>query len=144
MSLIEQVFMVWRVRQRLMERGAYSDDQLQRIRHFFWKDYFTPLHDQISALLRTKAYLLEDGKMPDSFKRYIEHATQEACQHRLWSELAIDTSAVKGLRWPSDFDDDVKASFTRLMSEYQAGVERLGMASARHGETGARIRPSVS
>jgi hypothetical protein len=145
MSLVEQVFMVWRVRQRLIKEGGYTDDQRQRIREFFWKEYFTPLHDQISALLRTKAYLLEGGKMPDSFTRYIEHATQEACQHRLWGELSIDTSAVKGRKWPNEFDDDVKASFTRLMSEYQSGVERLGMVtSAKHHEASMNILSSAS
>jgi hypothetical protein len=131
LSLIEQIFVVWQVRQNVFKAGNYSDDEGRRIREFFWKTYFTPLHDQAGALLRTKLYLLENARVPKSFEEYLEHATQEACQHRLWSELGIDTSKVKGRKWPTKFHDDVKDALDRLMGEYQSGVARLGSRDFR-------------
>ncbi len=131
LSLIEQIFIVWQVRENVFKAGHYSSDDEHRIKEFFWKEYFTPLHEQIGALVRTKLYLLEDAQVPKSFEEYLEHATQEACQHRLWSELSIDTSHVKGRRWPSKFHEDVKGALDRLMCEYQTGVARLGPVGSR-------------
>jgi hypothetical protein len=126
LSLIEQIFNVWQVRENVLQGTSYSAEDQRRIREFFWQHYFTPLHQEIGALLRTKLYLLEDGRLPESFAEYLEHATQEACQHRLWSELGIDTSGVPGRRWPQAFHKDVKSALDRLMQEYQSGLARLG------------------
>ena len=125
-SLIDQIFNVWRVRTNILSGVAYPPEDDRRIREFFWQNYFTPLHQEIVTLLRTKLYLLEDGRLPDSFTAYLEHSTQEAIQHRLYSELGIDTSKVAGRRWPAAFQDDVKASLDRLMAEHQSGLARLG------------------
>jgi hypothetical protein len=126
LSLIEQIFTVWQVRQNILAGDRHTGDDQRRVREFFWKLYFSPLHEEIGALLRAKLYLLEGGHVPTSFEEYLEHSTQEACQHRIWAELAVDTSAVQGRKWPADFHEDVKGAFNRLMAEYQAGVTRLG------------------
>lgn len=126
LSLIEQIFNVWQVRENVLQGTAYSAEDQRRIREFFLQHYFTPLHQEIGALLRTKLYLLEGGRLPDSFTEYLEHATQEACQHRLWSELGIDSSKVPGRGWPQAFDKDAKTALDRLMAEYQTGLARLG------------------
>lgn len=126
LSLIEQIFNVWQVRENVLRGTEYSAEDQRRIKDFFRQQYFTPLHQEIGALLRTKLYLLEGGRLPGSFTEYLEHATQEACQHRLWSELGIDTSKVRGRQWPQAFDKDVKSALDRLMAEYQSGLAKLG------------------
>jgi hypothetical protein len=131
LSLIEQIFIVWQVRENVSKEGGYSTDDERRMKEFFWKSYFTPLHDQIGNLLRTKLYLLEEARVPKSFQKYLEHATQESCQHRLWSELSIDTAHVKGPSWPAEFHGDVKGALDRLMTEYQSGVTRLAPVGRR-------------
>jgi hypothetical protein len=60
-SLIEQIFSVWRVREKVLKQGGYSGEDEARIRQFFWKNYFTPLHDQIGGLLRTKSGVASMG-----------------------------------------------------------------------------------
>ena len=126
LSLIEQIFNVWQVRENVLGGADHSVEDQRRIQAFFRQHYFTPLHQEIGALLRTKLYLLEGGRLPDSFTEYLEHATQEACQHRLWSELGIDTSKALGREWPDSFHDDVKRALDRLMKEHQSGLARLG------------------
>ncbi|HXH72176.1 MAG TPA: hypothetical protein VNI58_05110 [Mariprofundaceae bacterium] len=125
LSLIEQVFNVWQVRENVLRGTSCSEEDQRKIREFFWLNYFTPLHQDIGKLLRTKLYLLEGGILPESFNQYLEHATQEECQHRLWSELGIDTSKVQGRRWPQEFHRDVKDTLDRLMQDYQSGMTRL-------------------
>jgi hypothetical protein len=125
LSLIEQIFNVWQVRANVLQGTQYSVEDQGRIHEFFWQRYFTPLHQEIGMLLRTKLYLLEGGRLPESFTEYLEHATQEACQHQLWSELGIDTSKIQGRQWPKTFYEDVKNALDRLMAEYQSGLIRL-------------------
>jgi hypothetical protein len=127
MSLIEQIFNVWQVRENILGSSVkrYSPEQQTQIRDFVWRTYFYPLHQEIGALLKTKLYLLENGKMPTSFSRYLEHATQEACQHEMWTALHLDSGHVPGKPWPADFFDDVKGMLERLMQEHQSGIHNL-------------------
>jgi hypothetical protein len=133
LSLVEQIFNVWQVRRNILTApgNSLSSKQVQIVREFFWERYFAPLHSEIAALLKTKLYLLEGGLMPDSFARYLEHATQEACQHRLWNEHQIDTKHVPGRPWPEGFYEDVKDTLGRLMERHQTGVEELSFGKDR-------------
>jgi len=124
LSLIEQIFNVWRVREKVLE-GGYSPEHKQRIRQFFWQRYFMPLHKEIGDLLRTRLYLLEGNRLPESFSNYLVHSTQESSQHLLWDELKIDTSHVKGSPWPGQFHDDVRETLDRLMDEHKSGIAKL-------------------
>jgi hypothetical protein len=129
LSLVEQIFNVWQVRENILTApgNSLSPGQVHILREFFWEQYFAPLHSEIAALLKTKLYLLEGVLMPDSFARYLEHATQEACQYRLWKEHQIDTKHVSGLPWPEKFDEDVRDTLRRLMEQHQSGVEELSL-----------------
>src|SRR5690348_15517759 len=49
LSLIEQIFIVWGVRKNVLGAGRYSSEDDRRIREFFWKGYFTPLHEHIGT-----------------------------------------------------------------------------------------------
>ena len=131
LSLIEQIFNVWRVRQNIIEasRDSLSSEQTQKVREFFWERYFTPLHSEIAALLKTKLYLLEGGLLPESFSHYLEHATQETCQRRLWDELQIDTRHVRGRDWPEEFYQEVRDTLRLLMQRHQTGVDELGVGA---------------
>lgn len=125
LSLIEQIFNVWQVRKSVLDEGTYSDENQQRIREFFWHRYFSPLHKEIGDLLRTRLYLLEGSHLPKSFSEYLEHSTQENCQHALWNELHLDTSRVQGRPWPGEFYDDVQKGLGRLLGEYKSGIGKL-------------------
>jgi hypothetical protein len=124
-SLIQQIFNVWHVRENVLGQGGYSGEVEQRIRQFFWQRYFSPLHQEIGELLRTRLYLLEGNRLPDSFSKYLEHSTQEASKHLLWDELKIDTSRVGGKHWPDQFYIDVKGTLGRLMDEHKSGMAKL-------------------
>jgi len=124
-SLIDQIFNVWGVRENILRGIDLPPEDDSRVREFFFQNYFTPLHQEIASLLRTKLYLLEGGQLPGSFAAYLEHSTQEACQHRLASELGVDTSGVSDRAWPDDFYGEVTASLERLIAEHQSGLARL-------------------
>ena len=126
-SLIEELFNVWSVRENILGETSerYSPEQGEHIREFVWKNYLHPIHQEIGSLLRTKLYLLEGGRTPSSLAEYLQHATQEECQHRLWDDFQLDTSHAKPREFPDDFYEDIKGTLQRLMSEYQAGLADL-------------------
>ena len=125
-SLIEQIFNVFKVRENILgTHDAYSEQQLEQVRQYVWKNYFHPLHQEIGSLLRTKLYLLEGGRTPASLAEYLEHATQEELQHRLWDDLQLDTSPAEPREFPNDFYRDIKETLQRLMNEYQRGLADL-------------------
>jgi hypothetical protein len=125
LSLIEQIFNVWQVRDNILTNCRCSPEQEKAIKELIWKQYFTPLHAEIGGLLRTKLYLLEGSILPESFTEYLEHATQEGCQHVLWNELQIDTSCAPGRPWPANFHSEVKTTLKKLMDERQQGLAEL-------------------
>ena len=112
-SLIEQIFNVWRVRKSLLH--GVSENKRGELDRFIWKEYFQPLHTEIKDLLKTKLYLCEGTTIPQSFRDYLEHSTQELFQHRVATELNIHTQNVKAKHWPSQFDEDVKSAITKIM-----------------------------
>jgi hypothetical protein len=125
-SLIEQIFNVFEVRENILTgRVGYSEKQRDDIQQFVWKNYFHPLHQEIGTLLRTKLYLLEGGRTPNSLAKYLQHATQEELQHRLWDERQLATSPAKPREFPRDFYDDIKGTLQDLMSRYQTGLDDL-------------------
>ena len=125
LSLIEQIFSVWRVREGILKNSEYSVEKTEDVKLLIWKKYgFAPLHIEIASLLRTKLYLLEGSRLPESFSKYLEHAKQEECQHLLWDELQIDTSHVPQRPWPDSFYPEVKSTLQRLMDDRQKGLSR--------------------
>lgn len=120
-SLIEQVFSASEVQDRILPDQGHqlSATDQDRVRRFFWEKQFAPLHAEIRQLLRTKLYLLEGAELPESLAQYLEHATQEECQLRLWYESGVSTSHVPGRPWPRDFYEEIRHTLTRLMREYQ-------------------------
>lgn len=128
-SLIEQVFNVWTVRRNLLSAGEggakLSAEEQRQVRNFVWQNYFLPLHLQIRKLLRSKIHLVEGTRIPESFYKYLEHATQETLQHKLWEQAKIGTPHVKGIPWPKDFHEDVRNSLDRAMAEYDRCIRDL-------------------
>jgi hypothetical protein len=122
LSLIEQIFNVWTVRENILDHSAYTEEERMRVRELVWQRYFKPLHGEIATLLRTKLYLLEGDVQLKSFSDYLMHSTQEDCQHLLWSELSLDTSRVPPKAWPDAFREDVKSQLFALIEEHRSGL----------------------
>lgn len=129
-ALIEQVFTVWSVRERILRAADEAEDRLSRehrdaIQDFVWTQYFLPLHEEIRTVLRTKQHLLERGEMPKSFEAYLEHATQEQFQKLLWSERGIPTDFLEGSPWPTSFYDDVVDALEEVRLKQQGALRQV-------------------
>ena len=122
-SLIEQIFNVWRVRRTLTE--CIPQDKRDAVEIFVWKEYFLPLHSDIRELLKTKLYLAESGKIPESFRDYLEHSMQELFQKRLANELDVVIKDAKWKRWPQAFEKDVENAIDSIMKKRESLLRDL-------------------
>lgn len=136
-ALIEQVFTVWSVRERILRAADAGEDRLSReekdeLQDFVWIKYFLPLHEEIRTVLRTKQHLLEQGEMPKSFEAYLEHATQEQFQKLLWSERGIPTEFLKGSPWPQSFYEDVVTALEKVRLKQQGALHQVASGFEEH------------
>jgi hypothetical protein len=83
------------------------------------------LHSDIRELLKTKLYLAESAIIPQSFRDYLEHSTQELFQQRLANELDVSTQHIKGKRWPQQFEKDVKNGIALIMQKRESLLRDL-------------------
>jgi hypothetical protein len=147
LNLIEQVFNVWAVREKIIQQNGSStlppgkNKQNNEIRYYVQENYFFPLHEKIRELLTEKLYLTDGGHIPESFRAYLEHSTQQIVQKALEKELNLDMRNVPILPWPDSFYQDVKATLESLMERYDQciqdfypdGVYGIGKAKPRKG-----------
>lgn len=147
LSLIEQIFTVWTVRERVLFPDgrvgieAPGDAERQRLIKFFQEAYFFPLHEKIRDILSSKLHLVDGQTVPPSFYAYLEHATQQLVQHRLFQEFRLSTLQVPGVPWPQNFYHDVKDSLEEIMARSDrylrdletGGVYRVPRASPSSG-----------
>ncbi|MEH2000951.1 MAG: hypothetical protein V7L00_19755 [Nostoc sp.] len=105
-----------KVRQDWFEK---NDDRHWKVWRFFAETYFLPLHSQKAELINTKSYLLESGQLPESFDQFLKHEAQSGCLYRLWKEQGVSTQGNPDLKFPAEFNQDVKTSLDNLKSEYE-------------------------
>ena len=75
---------------------------------------------EIEEILTRRLHLLEDAKMPESFRIFLTHSIQTDLQTRLWNDQHIDNQVVRGTSFPPTFSTDVAATFSILMDEYRS------------------------
>lgn len=131
LSLIEQIFNVWRVRQKIFEK--VNDGDKGKIDDFVWSQYFFPLHVEIRELLKKKYYLVDDQSVASSIREYLEHSTQELFQNRISRELYISTSELEGKRWPQSLYPDVENAIAKIRDERRSLIRDLEITSLQKG-----------
>jgi hypothetical protein len=122
-NLVQQVIIANHVQHKIRhgetgKESKLSPAQHADVRRFFQEHYFFPLHHAINGILKSKLYLVEGRRLPESFYLYLRHALQEEAQANLWRELRIDTSYARGEPHPNQFQEDVKEHLDLLMDRH--------------------------
>lgn len=123
LSLIEQIFNVWRVRKIIFDN--VDNESKGKIDEFVWKEYFLPLHVEIRDLIKVKFYLVDNQEVASSIKEYLEHSTQELFQTRISNELHISTAHIEGKRWPRKFHSSVKNAVDNIRQKREDLIKDL-------------------
>jgi len=123
LSLIEQIFNVWRVRKKIFD--SVDNESQEKIDEFVWNEYFLPLHVEIRDLLKVKFYLVDDREVASNIKEYLEHSTQELFQTRIGKELHISTAQIEGKRWPRNFHSSVEKAIVDIRHKREDLIKNL-------------------
>lgn len=130
-NMVHQVFVANHIEYELLNAkrsGAFAIDGYQNrenVKDYYQKNYFIPLHDEIISIMKSKLYLVEGSKVPDSFYLYLKHAAQERDQKSIWDLHGIDSSFLHGEPWPEDFYNDIKKGFETAMENHQQCLNGL-------------------
>jgi hypothetical protein len=93
----------------------------------FWvENDFLPRNRQIKELISAKTYLIEGGKVPNSFLKFIEHYSSWAIHHLRWKNDGTEYSWKSSVNWPSSFEEDVVDTFHKLKKRHAELIGRLG------------------
>ncbi len=122
-NMVHQLYVCNETKDKVTKR--LNADEISKVEEYYQKNYFRPLHDEIRQIMKTKLYLVDGAAMPESFYAYLRHATQERDQRDLASLHNVQTGFLRGLPWPSDFHDEIRAGFDLAMKNYQQCLDGL-------------------
>ncbi len=130
-SLIQLIWSIWAIKERF-EKELSPDDNKQpihevrsKIDSFIGTAYFTPIHEEIRGILKTRLFLIEGAQMPDSFYEYLVHSMMENVQHSLWTKEGISTLSVKGQPWSYEFPKDIEKGLDDALKNYDRIIKEL-------------------
>jgi hypothetical protein len=124
-SLVTQLNMYYETKTSIVDSSNTNASDKERINVFVRENYFYELHSEIRALIKNKYHLIREDKLPDSYKLYLMHSTQEALQIDIWNKLHIDTSSVSGKTWPEDFEKQTEQELNELKTEYNLLITKF-------------------
>jgi hypothetical protein len=128
-NMILQIYIAFDISTELKSKLGSENETI--INEFFQKNYFIPLHEEINNIMKKNLYLLllqygsssvgNDIKasVPESFRQYLRHSTQEQAQGKLWKDHQIDSLFIEIPKWPWDFDGDIAAGLKAAMKNYE-------------------------
>ena len=122
-NMVHQLYVCNHTKSQITPR--LPEDQAAKVERYYQSTYFTPLHDEIRQIIKTKLYLIEGTEMPESFYQYLKHALQERDQRQLSEQHHVNTSFLRGAPWPDGFHDDIKNGFITAMRNYEQCLEGL-------------------
>jgi hypothetical protein len=125
LGLLRQQQIAYEVATQLVPRSENSHPDIRKFSpeqreawNFLAANYLIPIQKQMCDLLWSKIYLLESGRLPESFEKFIANASQFECLHRLAAETQVSSLNVHGKEWPENFRSDVEETLANLAERY--------------------------
>jgi hypothetical protein len=85
----------------------------------FWAEHdFLPRNEKITALVANRTHLIEGRRMPESWVKFLEHASSWQINHAKWQNLRTEYSWHSRVNWPSSFENDVLLMFETLKERH--------------------------
>lgn len=121
----QQIYNIAKAKVPSLDGSSVATRQEAEIWRWFVETYFLPINQQIGELIRSKIYLLENGELPESFVRFLEHETQFECLHRLWQDKQVTSDSIKGAGWPKDIQHGVQETLQRLRAHHEVYARKV-------------------
>jgi hypothetical protein len=121
LALVEQLDTTARASEAIDEANIEDKPAVDRI---MWEDIYSPIHEEIMRILKTKIHLIEGFDIKPSFTHYFHHyASQKIYWHLLTKDHPITGMTIVG--YPPDFYDDVREGVTIVGNRYENSLREL-------------------
>lgn len=128
-TLLQFIYNVWQIRKAMVKDLAGMEPPekalIEQVDWFVGENYFHPTHDEIRTILKSRLFLIEGAEMPKSFAAYLEHSMMENIKIRLRKDAKIDVPWSSVVRFPTQFDTDIKAGLSAALMARQKILDNL-------------------
>jgi hypothetical protein len=103
------------------------------IDRIMWEDIYSPIHEQIISILKTKIHLIEgfDIERAEGFKAYLLHYETQKIQWQLNAKGHV-IPGVKIPPYPPLFNEDIKRGLSKVSSRYEDSLRELRGSKRRN------------
>jgi hypothetical protein len=95
-------------------------ERVNIIRFWTLENVIYPLFDEANNILTTRLHLIEQAKLPKSYKEFVQHIVQNKIQNKLYNQMKVPTRQIVPPPYPEAFKSEVESTLERLMLEYRA------------------------
>ena len=97
--------------------GKLSDEDLKT--WLFWVDNdLLPRNDEIKRILMAKTHLIAGGEISPDTIAFLDHHNSWKINHLRWKTEGVPYSWHSKVDWPSQFEDEILATFRLLKARY--------------------------
>jgi hypothetical protein len=122
MILTDQLDITVRAKNTVVQGKSIKEEHV--LSGDFYKKFFLPIHEEINAILKSKAHLMEGPITPESFLLYFEHYITERAYWTML-ESGHDVSNMRVPSFPSNFYYDVKDGREAVIARYDQSLREL-------------------
>src|SRR5215211_7607669 len=106
----------------------------------FWvENDLLPRNEKMKKLLAEKTHLIEGGRVPDSFLRFLDHHNSWSINHQRWKQEGVEYPLRSKINFPSGFNDDILSTFELLKARHAAYLQLLTPDNRAPGRAAQRI-----
>jgi hypothetical protein len=106
-------------------------EEARQLSSVMFNKFFSPLHEEINSILKTKIHLHEGADISQSYTDFFRHYASEKAYWSL-ADAGNDVSQMTVTAYPPEFYHDVRRGYKIVVKRYEDSVQEL-----RHKRWGA-------
>jgi hypothetical protein len=101
-----------------------SPEEMRHLSSFMFNNFFSPLHEEINSILKTKIHLQESADIPPSYTDFFRHYASEKAYWGL-ADAGNDVSQMTVTPYPPEFYRDVSEGYKVVIKRYEDSIQEL-------------------
>jgi hypothetical protein len=121
LALVEQLDTIADASGEIEKADIKDRPNIDRI---MWEDVYSPIHEEILSILKTKIHLIDGFDIKSSFTEYFRHyASQKIYWHLLAKDHVVPNMKIVG--YPESFYWDIRNGLSIVSRRYESSLQEL-------------------
>jgi hypothetical protein len=121
LALVEQLDTIAGASNEIEKANVKDRPNIDRI---MWEEIYSPVHDEILTILKTKIHLIEGFDIKESFTAYLHHYASQKIYWQLVAENIIIPD-IKIIGYPEEFYWDIRTGLSTVSKRYETSLQEL-------------------